>query len=274
MGDGSMPGGIGSNIPWVRIADASSRTTGNETAGFTEIETAGEIQCVDHEGQPFAPEHIIVNGHVFSFRTGQDGAPASHDDTSGFLFRSLADKVDLYVEAVVDASLYPVFRSPGILPEGSCQAGSEVYDQQLIGCGTGQLTWTMVSGSLPAGIEMSSDGHIYGRTTEAGTYPFTILLEDDVSSRTKDFELTIAGPCCNYPSVDQDGDGDVDQSDFAAIQLCYTDSGDPNLAFDPEMCHCFDLDLDLDIDSADLETFEACASGPGIPAVPSCADPT
>jgi len=67
-----------------------------------------------------------------------------------------------------------------------------------------------------------------------------------------------------------DGDGDVDQDDFAVFQACYTGDGTFDLS---SMCACFDRDNDDDVDSSDYGQFENCASGPAIAADPTCDDP-
>jgi hypothetical protein len=72
--------------------------------------------------------------------------------------------------------------------------------------------------------------------------------------------LILSGNPCNVPFADEDGDGDVDQTDFGAFQACYVGSG----SFDWDACHCFDRDHDEDVDSDDLWAFEACATGPGV----------
>lgn len=76
------------------------------------------------------------------------------------------------------------------------------------------------------------------------------------------------GQTCNNPFADVDNDGDVDQTDFAAMQFCY--SG-PGVAMPPG-CGCFDTDSDNDVDSDDNGKFELCASGPGVAANPACDD--
>ncbi|HRR83688.1 MAG TPA: hypothetical protein P5316_01645 [Phycisphaerae bacterium] len=83
---------------------------------------------------------------------------------------------------------------------------------------------------------------------------------------------------CNEVFADADGDGDVDQADFAVFQLCYTGM-DGGVLTDPDYCQCFDRrnndnspGQDNDVDSFDLAAFEDCASGPGVPADPECDD--
>jgi hypothetical protein len=101
-----------------------------------------------------------------------------------------------------------------------------------------------------------------------------------------DPDCDITPPCaCPEPFADADRDGDVDQADFALLQVCFTGENDPRGAFDRAACDCFDrkdmdsdgrfrpsIDGDNDIDAADLDAFEACASGAGIPAATACDD--
>ncbi|MDM8008078.1 MAG: hypothetical protein QUV05_18205 [Phycisphaerae bacterium] len=76
----------------------------------------------------------------------------------------------------------------------------------------------------------------------------------------------------NDPYADFDGDGDVDQIDFAAVQECV--SGDGHwYPEDLQHCYMFDGDHDGDVDSDDMDTFELCASGPGIMADVTCDGP-
>ena len=85
---------------------------------------------------------------------------------------------------------------------------------------------------------------------------------------------------CNSPPPDIDADGDVDMQDFSVLQLCYTMGTESPGPLSQE-CKCLDLgdddnngvpDFDGDIDSFDLVAFVDCASGPGVPADPACAD--
>jgi hypothetical protein len=77
---------------------------------------------------------------------------------------------------------------------------------------------------------------------------------------------------CSIPFADADGDGDVDQADFAVFQACYTGQGG-TLATG---CECYDVHPagagDSDIDTDDWAAFEACASGAGIAADAACDD--
>jgi len=65
---------------------------------------------------------------------------------------------------------------------------------------------------------------------------------------------------------DFDGDGDVDQVDFAGLQRCLGISGVP---CEPG-CEYARLDEDTDVDQADAAIFLGCLIGANLPADPDC----
>ena len=67
---------------------------------------------------------------------------------------------------------------------------------------------------------------------------------------------------------DMDGDGDVDQEDFGAYQVCL--SGPVTSQTDPQCVRAL-LDDDPDVDISDTQIFVACLSGMNVPADPECA---
>ena len=84
---------------------------------------------------------------------------------------------------------------------------------------------------------------------------------------------------CKGPFADADGDGDVDQGDFAVFQRCHTGAGLGPVPDDPHYCRCFDRRIegglpgrDGDIDALDFAAFEACVSGPAVPADATCGE--
>ncbi len=59
--------------------------------------------------------------------------------------------------------------------------------------GTSPLTWTVSSGSLPAGVVLTSDGNLSGTPTATGTFSFTVKVTDaNGQSATQATSLTIA----------------------------------------------------------------------------------
>jgi len=67
-------------------------------------------------------------------------------------------------------------------------------------------------------------------------------------------------------SPDFDGDGDVDQADFAVIQACRTS---PGISLDPD-CERADLNRDSRVDGPDVDIHIGCASGPAVAWNPGC----
>jgi hypothetical protein len=88
--------------------------------------------------------------------------------------------------------------------------------------------------------------------------------------------LIPVGVPCSDPFADADNDGDVDQDDFARLQMCFTGEAGiprPDDETDPlAYCRCFDRNFDGEIGQNDYADFEDCASGPMIPADPACDD--
>jgi hypothetical protein len=180
-------------------------------------------------------------------------------------FSQLYDKLDITVEAI--AGEMPAIHTDSPLLTATC---GTVYSQQLAGCGEGTQTWSLISGSLPRGLSMDSNGLVSGTPygSGAGSSTFTVQMVDSVDGTvTKELQIPITGNCCNDPPADLDGDGDVDQTDFALLHTCMTGTGGGV----PASCTCADLNVDQSsVDQADLAVFEGCASGAGVPASPSC----
>ncbi len=65
------------------------------------------------------------------------------------------------------------------------------YQQQLGGFfETGPYTYTLVGGSLPAGMSLSTDGWLTGLPQDAGTFTFTVRVAD-LSGCSADYELSL-----------------------------------------------------------------------------------
>jgi Malectin domain/Glycosyl hydrolases family 18/Putative Ig domain len=67
------------------------------------------------------------------------------------------------------------------------------YSQTLTASGSIPLTWTVVSGALPAGLSLgSSSGTINGTPTTAGTSSFTVQVSNSAGSNSKSFSISVA----------------------------------------------------------------------------------
>lgn len=97
----------------------------------------------------------------------------------------------------------------------------------------------------------------------AGTYSAAIIVTGNAwnSPRTISVTLTI-----RTVKPDLDRDGDVDQQDFGALQVCYTQGGSQ-----PEgPCREADFNSDNLVNQADLTIFLDCLSGQGVLADRAC----
>lgn len=109
---------------------------------------------------------------------------------------------------------------------------------------------------------------------------FSVIRTDDSTGGpfdgTRWFQDIASPPFkpCNSPSMDIDGDNDVDQEDFGVLQLCYA-SPEPL----SNTCSCFDRGDDDNngqpnqngvVNQFDVTAFVACVSGPTVPANPAC----
>jgi hypothetical protein len=126
-------------------------------------------------------------------------------------------------------------------------------------------------------------------TTVTGNIEFRLLLHDKHEGKqavawdnilltiTPDLVCPNAGGTAERDvRYDADTDGDVDQEDFAVLQLCYTGADDPGGVYDFEACRCMNSDGatedPLDIDASDVAAFQACGSAPGVAATAACDD--
>jgi large repetitive protein len=84
----------------------------------------------------------------------------------------------------------PITITTNSLPDGTV---GTVYSQTLTATGgVGAITWSVSSGTLPAGLSLSSAGAITGTPTTAGTPQFTVRAADTASgSATKALTITI-----------------------------------------------------------------------------------
>ncbi|HEY2404031.1 MAG TPA: putative Ig domain-containing protein [Steroidobacteraceae bacterium] len=82
------------------------------------------------------------------------------------------------------------------LPSGQVNVAYPTTVLQAAG-GIAPLTWSLASGTLPAGISLSSGGAISGTPTVAGSFPFTVRVTDASSpaqTATHTYTITIPKP--------------------------------------------------------------------------------
>lgn len=154
------------------------------------------------------------------------------------------------------------------------------------GGGTNTASLKLIDGDLNG--TALDEAVIYDCSSGCGGYdwaPFAVTAQAESNIMTVAWAMTGASDdsalhadgfvmetVCNDPFADADNDGDVDHDDAAILQLCFTGPGGP-IPATPAYCSCFDRQgPDGAITIGDVDLFEACASGPGIPADTSCDD--
>ncbi len=86
----------------------------------------------------------------------------------------------------------PVTISTASLPVGTTGTG---YSAQLsAGGGTGSYSWAVYSGTLPAGLTLSTGGLVTGTPTTTGTASFTVKATSAAATTTKAFSIVVATP--------------------------------------------------------------------------------
>lgn len=74
------------------------------------------------------------------------------------------------------------------LPEGKV---NEEYSASLTADGSELIEWSVTQGSLPTGLNLSTNGKITGKPTAPGDYVFTVTASNDVGSVSKELTITV-----------------------------------------------------------------------------------
>ena len=107
---------------------------------------------------------------------------------------------------------------------------------------------------------------VYLRTPAIGMYSIEVVGTAVNSLAPQGYAVVVSGQIIkgvlDLPAgyADVDSDGDMDLSDFAAFQACFSGNG---VAFTNESCAVLDADGDGDIDRRDFMIFQQVFTGPG-----------
>ena len=150
---GSLPGGQ------VGVAYSQTLQVSGGTAPYTWSITGGSL-----------PQGLSLSAGQIS---GTPSSPGMANFTVKVVDKnSVSDTQNLSI----NISTAPVSITTSSLPAGKV---GTAYSQTLLASGgTGTYTWSIASGSLPAGLNLSGSGQIAGTPTVAGNANFTVKVSD------------------------------------------------------------------------------------------------
>jgi hypothetical protein len=115
--------------------------------------------------------------------------------------------------------------------------------------------WSLLQG--PAGAAVDNAGRISGWTPTIDdlgrVFMFQVRAQSINGSDTESWQVRVKS------RADLDGDGDVDQSDYAILQNCMSGTGEAYQSG----CQAADLTGDDDVDQQDVDLFLDLMAGPG-----------
>ncbi|WDL95290.1 beta strand repeat-containing protein [Alicyclobacillus sp. ALC3] len=142
-----------------------------DTFTFTEMGGYGSYTWSLASGT-LPPGYTLTSDGVLS---GQSNVPGRYDFTVQVTDSLGATRLESAMW-VIEQAVSPLTVQSITLGDGT--AGS-LYEQTLIANGgKPAYTWSLVSGSLPAGVVLNSDGVVQGTPTASGTYTFTVSVRD------------------------------------------------------------------------------------------------
>jgi len=115
---------------------------------------------------------------------------------------------------------------------------------------------------LDRSAEWGADSFVHQGATNGQTHYYAVFLTD----KALNYSTPTVISATPFNPGDADRDGDVDQEDFGAFQLCLSGSFTPY----ESGCTWADLQTDGDVDGEDYIVFQNCMSGANIPANPEC----
>jgi hypothetical protein len=176
-------------------ATVSSVTVNDDGIWVDAIATSGEAACF---GGPPGSWSLASGSQSLSQIPGQSTLYYSFGLEMGWYMDGTPYSCSFTITGISSLSLtidytvpQPLSITTASLPSGAVGAG---YSTTLAASGgSGSYSWSVYSGSLPAGLSLSSGGAVSGTPTSSGAPTFTLEVEDTNSNTaTAQFTLTIS----------------------------------------------------------------------------------
>lgn len=175
----SILGGTAPN----RAAGQTTWTGGGLPAGLTLDQFTGQIR-----GKAFAPATSA------SFTAVATNSAGTANRAFSITALDVSSGAPSFITSVLPRGLvYSAYGDPDY---------GGYYDQRFIYVeGATPITYSVVAGSLPPGVTLSSLGLFGGRATTPGTYPFTVRATNSISSADRAFSIEIVARPSTLPVI-------------------------------------------------------------------------
>ena len=146
--------------------------------GYTIWENIGSTKI---DGANITKEEIFMDGTLGGRFTEEEGWSVENGKLPGLFGHTeeIPSHLDLYGPPII---------LPFVLPDGTI---NKEYFQIFTADGAIPILWSIDSGSLPIGLELSEDGIISGIPTTAGTFNFIIKATNSNGHDTKELSIYI-----------------------------------------------------------------------------------
>ncbi len=117
---------------------------------------------------------------------------------------SAARQLTLRIVAASSGGGSSTTRTAPAISTSSLSAGTagSSYSYTLAASGSTPIIWSLLSGSLPSGLKLSSSGVISGTPTESGTFTFMVQARNILGSVTRSLTLTVnSSSSADAPSI-------------------------------------------------------------------------
>jgi len=164
----------------------SSAVVGTSCVFYDTTSGNNQVPCSNNTpNNPFVTVNLnCVNGTTIGV-TGGEAAGTGYDTATGLGSVNAYNLVNTWSTQSSTPTI-TVTLSPTTLPNGYVNV-LQYYQQITAGGGTPPYTYTLISGALPPGLNLSSGGLLGGVPTAGGTYSFTIRACDST---------LVNGPVC------------------------------------------------------------------------------
>lgn len=182
--------------PSITTTTLSDGTVGTAYSATLAATGTTPIEWTIQAGTSLPPGLSLSEAGVISgepFATGSSTFTVVATNSAGSDTKSLT----LTIEAAGEAATAPTITTTSLADAKANMA----YGKTLVATGTTPITWSLDSGSLPAGITLSTSGVISGTPTVVGTSVFTVKATNSAGSDTQVLSIEVVETMIFSPNL-------------------------------------------------------------------------